>query len=549
LYSRSHIDSQKIILWETPYTRHSEEFDSNYFIKILYDLQENSIAIHKPVLSGRPLYYHIDNKSGLYFSTHIKLLRNSGVPITENPEVVTEFLIYRHITAPHTLYKNVYQVGTGDRMQIQFQSDSKPLINTKRYIPPVPETTEHVSTEEVIEKTHALLEDTLNGFDETVSEEMNLLLSGGIDSSILFKICKDKFNTTESFSTEYPESFHFGSLEKSYADSAADALASDHSFYRVSAADYLKGIILSIEAAEEPISHLQTSPFYWLFRKGLPADRHLVISGEAADSNFGTPTHNRLHRGEKLGHSWGKILAKIPGLSIVSKITGKGNGLLKSLNYIEAKYYPLSDLDSLIWSFTEFGSREWIEQHFDCNNHETAKRKYDWIEPFKHRNYYDLLSILYALDYSSNSQMVWSKIGEAYNRILFYPFTSEKLINYVYSIPWKFKLQKQKYILKEVARYLKIPEFIITRPKSGFSLAPCYWFGPDGILEPFIPLVSTVFESDLISQIDTSDDNEVKVLWNMINYAVWKRLHIDGESTRSLIEELHLSSRSINSVN
>ncbi len=540
-YSHSIINSNEVLVRESLWNGQFQHLNQRYFLEIHYDIGNDRVTIHKPVLSGRPLYYHLDKYNQLYCSTHIHLMRAFGVPIYEDSGVLSEFLIYRHVSAPYTLYKDIYQVGTGDKVQIQFHDGVSPRINTQRYIPPEPEKTDNISVQNVIESTHQLLEDSFDGLGNA-SNEMNMLLSGGIDSSILFKICQEKFNISDSFSTAYPETFHSGSKEKSYADSAAEALVANHACYRVNTTDYLNGIIFSIETAEEPISHLQTSPFYWLFKEGLPEDHWLVVSGEAADSNFGTPPQKRLHRGLKIGSTpWGKVLANMPGLSIVPRITGRGYGLLKSLGYLKAKYYPISDLDSLLWNMMEFGSREWVVQYVDGDQERIAGRKYSLVQPFEHRDYFDMLSILYALDYSANSQAIWSKIGEESGRVLYYPYTNENLLNYVYTIPWEFKLRKQKYILKELARYLEIPEFIITRPKSGFSLAPRYWFGDKGILNPFMSIIETIFDRDLIKHLDIYKDTEAMVLWNMLNYAVWKRLHIHGDSTDQLIGELHQS--------
>ena len=51
-------------------------------------------------------------------------------------------------------------------------------------------------------------------------------------------------------------------------------------------------------------------------------------------------------------------------------------------------------------------------------------------------------------------------------------------------------------------------------------------------------LAEKVLDPGIIRQMRTLEPSQAMIFWSMINYALWKRLCIDGESLESLKEEL-----------
>jgi hypothetical protein len=52
-----------------------------------------------------------------------------------------------------------------------------------------------------------------------------------------------------------------------------------------------------------------------------------------------------------------------------------------------------------------------------------------------------------------------------------------------------------------------------------------------------------VFDLDLLRRFQTPDERQAHTLWSLLNYAVWKRMVIDGESSSALKEELQAAAR------
>ena len=105
-------DENGFSLIESPLLSH-HNFRDIIFSQVTYTKKSNSFEILKSTISGRPIYYHIDSKGNFFCSTHISMLRKSGVLIEENTDVLPEFFYYRYVMPPATLYKNIRQLLVG----------------------------------------------------------------------------------------------------------------------------------------------------------------------------------------------------------------------------------------------------------------------------------------------------------------------------------------------------------------------------------------------------------------------------------------------------
>ncbi len=202
---------------------------------------------------------------------------------------------------------------------------------------------------------------------------------------------------------------------------------------------------------------------------------------------------------------------------------------------------PLEDPRNTIYSYSNYGSEDWVCKYFNVNNKDIVENKYESIKLFKHNSIYDVLSILINIGGASITKSIWSKLGEDSGKILYYPFHDSELLNNAFSIKWEAKLNQPKNILRGVARNLDIPKFIIERRKSGFGIAPNKWAYKGGIFDPLIPLSTKCFEKDIITNIQSIEPKNAMTFWNILNYSIWKRLCIDNEPLDILYEELSRS--------
>ena len=103
------------------------------YIEIIYSEKERELSVLKTFISGRPIYYHINSIGEFFCSTHISMLKKAGVKIEENVKVLPEFFIYRYIFPPNTLYKNIYQLATGSKLNISLKNNKSEIERIDQY--------------------------------------------------------------------------------------------------------------------------------------------------------------------------------------------------------------------------------------------------------------------------------------------------------------------------------------------------------------------------------------------------------------------------------
>ena len=510
----------------------SSDYRTIVFSQISYDESNRIFTVFKPTISGRAIYYYLSKEGEFFCSTHIWLLRNAGVPINENVKLLPEFFIYRYIIPPQTLYENIRQLIIGEKLGVKFVNEKCKIVSTDSYRPPISQEKESCGIETIVENTLDFLEGSVQLLSPC-KKQISILLSGGLDSSILFKMCQKKFDVDYTFSTGYPFENVGKNIEMDYALSAADAFQIKHKYFAATTKQYLHGFLEGILAAEEPLHHLQSVMFYLLFAEGIQKNKNIVISGQGADGVFGLPFHRSIFYSEKF-----KLLSKYPFLKLLkftSHLTGKGKGISRSLNNFSL---PISDTNNILWSLGNYGCEDWVCKYFNAKKFDIIEGRYNVIKPFENFSIYDRISILDLLGEVSVTQSIWSKLGESHGKILYYPFVDTNLLNYIFSIPWGIKLKKPKNILRNVARQLEIPKFIINRPKSAFGIQAKSWSEKKGALSPLVSLAAKVIDEKQICSMQSSEPTKAMTFWNMLNYSIWKRLCINNEPLEILLEEL-----------
>jgi asparagine synthetase B (glutamine-hydrolysing) len=530
--SRLIMKQKGLSIIESPNFSDIESFNI-VFSEVNYNDNE-TVKISKSTISGRPIFYHINQQGEFFCSTHISMFRTAGIKIEENIEVLPEFFVYRIVMPPHTLYKNIYRLPMGGEMTIDTSNGKCKIKSIEHYN--LPEKNNNITS--IKECAKKLIEYYNLSFDKlnTCNNEIALLLSGGIDSSIMSKLCKEKFGIDQSYSTSYSFEDAKRNTEKKYAFSAAKALGMNHKYYEPSVNDYLFGFIEAISFSEEPLHHLQSVLLHLLFKNGIPDNKKILVVSQGAGVTFGYFPKFPYMKDKPIT----KILLKKPIKKMVNmtfQSSEKGRNIIETLDKSNSKV-QLNNPDNPIWSWADYGSKKWACEYFNVTEKDIINKQYESIKHMDGKSIYDIWTFYSLLDDEDITTSIWTKIGEGTKRILFFPYYDVDTQNYVLSIPWKLKLKSRNILRKEIARYCEIPKFIYSRPKSGFGIHPKRWSEKGGIFEPLIPLASKVFDEKEIRKMQSTEFKKAMTYWNMLNYSIWKRLCINNEPLEVLKGEL-----------
>jgi asparagine synthase (glutamine-hydrolysing) len=505
-----------------------------------YHHQDHSFEIGRSTISGRPIFYTMNQNGEFYCSTHISLLRTAGVPIEENTSVLPEFFIYRHIMPPKTLYKNIQRILLGGQLQIRLENDKCVIHQITKYIPP--------NENQQIQSITKSAEELYNYLTETiprlapVKNNTTVLLSGGIDSSVISTIYKKIFALDTSYSTGYPFESSGSNTEKRYALSAGLALKMNHHYYEPSSAEYLTGVLEAISYAEEPLHHLQSTLLHLLWKNEIPSEQRIILCAQGAGSTFGN--NEIFYINEKKMELFYRLLINNSSLYLVKMVSQNLNWRTELVDIIEKLHhnYPLHNSKNPLWSWMDYGNWDWVRTFFNVTTDQIIRERYEFIKELTRLSLYDIWSRYSLYGDEDVTLGIWSKIGEADKKIIYFPFYDHTVLDYAFSIPWQLKIQTPRILTKELGRQSGLPNLILNRPKSSFAIESKHWAENGGIFDPLIPLVSKIIDEKEIRKMQSSDPTKAMTFWNILNYSVWKRLQINKEPLEVLSEELNSNS-------
>jgi asparagine synthase (glutamine-hydrolysing) len=506
------------------------------FITARFSRKLRRLEILKATISGRPVYYHLGSNGEFFVSTHIRLLRQAGVVIHENAEVVPELLIYRTVAPPRTLYRAIKQLPAAGQILAQIGEHGCSLTVSTGYSLPDGMGKDHDEAD-ISTRVTEFLRDAV-GRLKPASPSVATLLSGGVDSSILCRLAEQQLDSYDTYSSSYPFEDPEKDFEKTYALSAAAALSTRHNFFVPNSLDFVKGVVEGLWNAETPLDHLQSVLLHLLFKHAIPSHLNRVIHGAVAEAAWGTETHMTLGRAGTPRQELLSTGAALTMLRMVGAFWPKALAVREGVETVKRFGLPLSSPQHPLWGVGAYGDPDWVQAHYRVSAEDIIRPRYANLQSFVQRPIDDVLAL-----YSFNCQVatnvaLWSKLAEGHGKIAYYPFADRDLLDFAFSIPWKLKLRSAKRFLRESGRALGIPDAILDRPKRSFGINSNRWAETGGVLEPLIPVAAKVVDIDELRSLQGRASRPAMTLWSLLNYALLKRLFILNEPPDVLLSEV-----------
>lgn len=429
------------------------------YAAVIFDRRNNRLMFIRDRVGIKPLYYYFDNES-LIWSSELKGIVDYIQPekLEIEPEAVIDFLIYRFIPAPKTVYKNVHKLCAAHTFEIDLASFT---AKTHQYWSL--DTTESDSEDaQNAAELLALLRESVH--EQLVSDvPIGLLLSGGVDSSAVAALATEK-QKLNSFSIGFDDP---KKDERPYAQIMAEHIKSEHVTHCVKDAEVAALAEKLPEWFDEPFGDTSAIPT-WLVSDLAKSRLKVALSGDGGDELFGGykwyGRYSRLRKWQKWyplksrqGFKFPKFIPKYKQLELLSVAdpvvlySRIRNGLpayrlkhwMKRLGV--TKYYDP------YWAY---------RQHFDKS-----------LSACKAAQVMDFHTYL-PDDILVKVDRVSMDVGLECRP----PFLSKKLVEFAFSLPESFHYRNAdlKSGLKDALRGV-LPSEILDRPKQGFSLPASGW--------------------------------------------------------------------------
>jgi asparagine synthase (glutamine-hydrolysing) len=407
-----------------------EHFDG-VFSFCIYNLIKKNIFLARDRIGIKPLYYSI-NGSQLVFSSSMKGILSNKDKIEINPIALNyQFTIHSMVPAPHTIIDGINKLEPGHILNVTKSGET--LL--KKYFDVNNVELKNYNDNEIINNIDALLNNAVEKRLNIADVPVGILLSGGLDSSLITAISKKYKEELNTYSIGFNTINDEIGNEFYFSDLVSDDFNTTHEKYNISDNDLYHNLDTVISNMSEPMVSQDSSAFF-LLAKNVSLSNKVVLSGQGADEVFG-------------GYFWYEQIMKDQG---------------RNDTEILSKYY----FDRTFDNYCNAINKNYISTNNVFNEINNKFKEMDQDLPVLDKVLRLELSTLIIDDPVKRvDNMTMSHALEA--RV---PFLDIDLIKFMLSVKSEKKINKtNKYYLKKLSeRYLK--NEVIYRDKFYFPVPP-----------------------------------------------------------------------------
>ncbi len=496
------------------------------FAFAIWDARNERLFLARDRFGEKPLFLH-HSGGGMYFASEIKaLLRVPGVRSAVNLEAVWDYLAYRYVPGPQTLFTGIRKLNPGttatwERGQWRERRYwTAPDREPGRSLEPQPD---------VIEGFRSRLDDAVRL--QMVSDvPFGAFLSGGIDSSTIVALMSRHSSRVNTFSVGFGEG---GYSELAYAAEVAGRLGTRHHELMVTDRDIVERLPRLVAFRDAPVSEPSDIPIHMLACEAARSVK-MVLTGEGSDEILGGyPKHmaEPFVRGYQRLPGWlrrfvAPLVHALPCDSRRLKIAVTNFNIEDTRERYARWFGALSAAERDRLSLLRVnGASAADAPPFDAHPRASALRRI---------LYFDQTSWLPDNLLERGDRMTMAASIEA--RV---PFLDHEIAAFVSSLPDRYRVRglRSKWILREAAKQL-VPRCILTRQKVGFRVPVSVWFrgAMRGFLLDHLKGGSSItrrycdpgtLDRVLAEHLEGRQNHE-KLLWSLLNLEIWHRQYVPG---------------------
>ncbi|RLJ22073.1 asparagine synthase (glutamine-hydrolyzing) [bacterium endosymbiont of Escarpia laminata] len=492
------------------------------FAFALWDEERQQLFIARDRFGKKPFYFWRRGDEFIFGSEIKNLLVHERVAREVDRSAVWEYLAYRYVPWPRTLFQGIEKLPPGACAVWK----NGELVVRRYYTPP----------DRDPRRSTVAVADPVAGFmrelDQAVESRMvadvpfGAFLSGGIDSSAIVGLMSRHSNAPiKTFSVGFQESTY---SELGYAKSIADQFNTDHHELTVSQAHLMDELPKLVRFRDAPVAEPSDIPIYLLSLEARKTVK-MVLTGEGSDEFLGGyPKHGFDRYAEY--YRYVPDLLQAPINSLVNALPYKFRRVKTAVANLSLKQWEERMprwFGALNWRDREALAAFRVDgyQAFEGPPHDVAADNSN----LRRILYFDQTSWLPDNLLERGDRMTMAASLEA--RM---PFMDHNLAAYISSLPDDCRIRNgsTKWLLREGMKQI-LPESILERPKVGFRVPVNEWFqGPmrDYLCDHLLSADSRtaayfnrpVLERYVNDHVNGVQNHE-KLLWALLNLEIWHR--------------------------
>jgi len=490
-------DTEVIVRSYIEYGDKCVDYFDGVFSFCIYNSINKNIFLARDRIGIKPLYYSISDDELVFSSSMTGILKNRN-NFEINPIALHyQFTLHSVVPAPHTIINGINKLEPGHTLNVNklgqtylnkyFDINETELINYKE--------------DEIISNIDVLLNNAVEKRLNIADVPVGILLSGGLDSSLITAISKKYKERLNTFSIGFNTINDEIGNEFYYSDLVSEDFNTLHKKYNISDDDLYNNLDTVISNMSEPMFSQDSSAFFLLAEK-VSLSNKVVLSGQGADEVFG-------------GYFWYEQIMKDSGANDTE---------------ILSNYY----FDRTFDSYSKAINEKYVEDNYVFNE---IDKKFKQMDS-------DLSTLDKVFRLELSTFIIDDPVKRVDNMTMSHalesrvPFLDIELIKFMLSVKGKSKINKSsKYYLKRLAeRYLK--KEVIYRDKFYFPVPPLkvikdkfYKYCKD-ILSSEAAMQRGIYKKEYINKLLTKpNDNFTNLngneLWHFTLLERWLQLNID----------------------
>lgn len=274
---------------------------NGFFSFSFYNIENHSMILANDRLGNKPLYYHISDK-GIIFSSLI----GGILPfLSENPEInisaLNSFFTLTYIPYPQSIYSNIKKIEPGTYLEI---GNSK--IGEVKWYTPISSTNPSL-VKSVTSPFKSLMELSVD-LRLKADTPVGILLSGGLDSSIIAWHTGNITPQTDAFTLSFPD---FPYLDESASAAiSANKFGLNHHIFSINKQERKQLLYAYFDCMDEPFGDSSGALMYMLSTK-VKGHCKAVLTGDGADELFGGYRKQKASYNLRKNRMFFKILTSI----------------------------------------------------------------------------------------------------------------------------------------------------------------------------------------------------------------------------------------------
>ncbi len=470
------------------------------FAFALWDMRDKSLFLARDRLGIKPLYYALDGVS-LRFASALQALLAAGGVDTQLDAVALHhhFTLHSVVPAPRTILRGVKKLPPAHTMTITATGEVKlqrywSLDATRPAI--------ELSEQEWLAATRAVLLRAVERHRLASDVPVGVLLSGGLDSSLLVGLLADHVDDLNTFSIGFESVAGEQADEFEYSDLVAKHFNTTHHKYALPNSEVLQHLPDAIAQMSEPMPSYDVTAFYLLGEK-VADEVKVVLAGQGADEVFG-------------GYFW------YPRMDAAN-----GSPLARfSQHYFDRDHSEYLAMVTDAYAVPDVTS-EWVDREL------TLPRADEFLDEVLRLDVTALM-VDDPVKRVDNMTMAWGLEARV-------PFLDHELVELAARMPPSLKLKEGgKFPLKAVARGL-IPDAVIDRPKGYFPV-PALKYVRGEFLERMRELLNSeacikrgLFRRDYVEKLLADPEAHLtriqgSKLWHLALLEWWLQINVDAVS-------------------